>query len=1207
MSDKPDSDLERLDIDLVRRVDAICRQFEADWRAGRQPRLEDCLGEAPDRCRAALRAELEALLAELRPPEGALTDPGSRTEKPPSTIAEAPTIAPRTAAAQPLPGEASTPVHEELTVRPSADATVGLESSGLPSSEPASPTRIRYFGDYEIIRELARGGMGVVFEARQVSLSRKVALKMILAGQLANDTEVSRFYTEAEAAANLDHPGIVPIFEVGQHEGQHYFSMGFIEGQSLSQRLAQGPLLTREAVDLIRRVSQAIEYAHQRGVIHRDLKPANVLLDQNGNPRVTDFGLAKRVQGESGLTGSGQIMGTPSYMPPEQAGGERGGVGPAADVYSLGATLYALVTGRPPFQAATAMDTVLMVIGDEPVSPRRLNASIPRDLETICLKCLEKEPGRRYTSAAFLAEDLRRFLAGEPILARPVGSMERLRKWARRRPAAAALVSVSSLTFIALTTGGILYSTQLRDFNTRLRGALEDVKQERDEAETQRRRAVDQERLALRQESATRHSLYSAHVNLAQRAWEMDNVVGVLDLLNQHRPEPGREDLRGFEWYHLWHLCHGARLTMSDHQGAVTSVAYAPNGRLLATAAEDRKLKLRDPGTLLQLTVLGKLTEPVQALVFSPDSKTLVTAAGGTVKLWDVASRQERAALPEQPDPVTCVAFASDGVTLAAGGPSPVVTIWNTTNGHLTSLKSPGGGVQAVAFAPDGKTLAAGGSFEGAAQLILWDLASGQKRALTRKSETAPSFPLPPEDVQRRYFLVGLGTISSVAFSHDSKILAAGFGMSYDSGDGETITRLWDATTGKERASLSGHRDAVSAVAFSPDGKTLATASIDTTLRLWDPDTGRNKAVFRGHTSSVLSVAFSPDGKTVATGSTDRSVKLWDVVPEQERDTLRGDQLGVTCLAFSPDDRILATGGWDGRTKLWSLTTNDPPSALEGTEGAEVRTVAFAPDGKTLMTGCSDGVVRLWDLETKKVRPPLAGHTDQVRCSAFTPDGRILATGSDDKTVILWDVHTGQLRAVLRDHPNEISTLAFSPDGKILAVGSGEPIYQFSKAKEVRLWDVATERVEWVLPKPPAAVTSVAFSPDGKLLAVACADAQNQMNSGVAMVWELATRQAVATLKGHKGMIWCVTFSPDGKTLATASHDELVKLWDPITGQERVTLKGHTGPVSSLRFSRDNKLLASASGAPVPVTTRAGEVILWRAADREEVASRGED
>ncbi len=261
---------------------------------------------------------------------------------------------------------------------PDDDATANLGPTDRSQPDQASPGKIRYIGDYEISGEIARGGMGVVFRARQVSLNRPVALKMILAGQLANDTDVKRFYTEAEAAANLDHPGIVPIYEVGQHDTQHYFSMGFVEGQSLAQRLADGPLLPREAAELMAKVAEAIEYAHRRGLIHRDLKPGNILLDQNGNPRVTDFGLAKRLQGDSGLTGSGQIMGTPSYMPPEQAGGNRGAVGPAADVYSLGATLYALTTGRPPFHGATATDTVLQVLSDEPVSPRRLNASMPR-------------------------------------------------------------------------------------------------------------------------------------------------------------------------------------------------------------------------------------------------------------------------------------------------------------------------------------------------------------------------------------------------------------------------------------------------------------------------------------------------------------------------------------------------------------------------------------------------------------------------------------------------------------------------------------------------------------------------------------------------------------------------------------------------------------------------------------------------------------
>ena len=317
-------------------------------------------------------------------------------------------------------GKGVSSVHEEVTVPPRGEPTVDLGSSTTPSAALTQPSHIHYFGDYEIIRELARGGMGVVFEARQVSLNRKVALKMILAGQLAEETDVKRFHTEAEAAANLDHPGIVPIFEVGQHESQHYFSMGFVDGPSLAGRLAEGPLPPRHAAELIRRVSDAIEYAHQRGVIHRDLKPANILLDAQGNPRVTDFGLAKKVQSDSGLTGSGQIMGTPSYMPPEQAGGKRGEVGPAADVYALGATLYALLIGRPPFQAATAMDTVIQVLSEEAVPPRRLNAAIPLDLETICLKCLEKEPARRYVSAAALAAELGRFLRGEPILARPV-------------------------------------------------------------------------------------------------------------------------------------------------------------------------------------------------------------------------------------------------------------------------------------------------------------------------------------------------------------------------------------------------------------------------------------------------------------------------------------------------------------------------------------------------------------------------------------------------------------------------------------------------------------------------------------------------------------------------------------------------------------------------------------------------------------------
>jgi serine/threonine protein kinase len=359
------------------------------------------------------------------------------TKAPPGPAAEAETIPPAppaSAESETLP-PAERPIADDPLARPpdKGDSSSEADSASVPACS-APP-------GYEILGELGRGGMGVVYKARQVGLNRIVALKMILAGGHAGAEERQRFLAEAEAIAAIKHPGIVQIHDFGTHEELPFFALEFCDGGSLAARLNGTPLPPREAARLVEQLARAMQAAHERGIIHRDLKPANVLLGEDGEPRITDFGLARRTEGGSGLTQTGAIMGTPSYMAPEQAEGKKD-IGPAADVYALGAILYECLTGRPPFRAATTFDTILQVIADEPVPPSQLNAKAPRDLETICLKCLRKEPARRYRSAAALADDLTRWQRGEPIHARPVGRLERLTKWARRRPAVASLLTL---------------------------------------------------------------------------------------------------------------------------------------------------------------------------------------------------------------------------------------------------------------------------------------------------------------------------------------------------------------------------------------------------------------------------------------------------------------------------------------------------------------------------------------------------------------------------------------------------------------------------------------------------------------------------------------------------------------------------------------------------------------------------------------------
>lgn len=425
---------------------------------------------------------------------------------------------------------------------------LGAPPTAVEADSAATTTVGQTFGDYEILGEIARGGMGVVYRARQSKANRIVALKMILAGNLADDESVQRFYSEAKAAAHLDHPGIVPVYDVGECDGAHYFTMAFVEGRSLQEILRSGPVPSKAAASLLVKIADAVSYAHGKGVIHRDLKPANILLDKEGVPKVADFGLAKQVSNESNLTLTGQVMGTPSYMPPEQALGKSEQIGPAADVYALGAMLYEMLCGRPPFRAATLAETLQQVIHDDPVTPRSLNSGIDRDMETVCLRCLEKEPSGRYESAEALAAELRRYIRSEPILARPLSRPARLWRWCKRNQTlAVSLAMVSVVVVASLIFSGYVLVRSYRDVVKARRESVEDRMETMgrvlemdqpllEETSELRRQLIDESRKTRRVERALEQL-----AQLVAAATLADGSTGVESLLGDFQALPGSE------------------------------------------------------------------------------------------------------------------------------------------------------------------------------------------------------------------------------------------------------------------------------------------------------------------------------------------------------------------------------------------------------------------------------------------------------------------------------------------------------------------------------------------------------------------------------------------------------------------------------------------------------------------------------------------
>src|SRR5881394_546591 len=657
---------------------------------------------------------------------------------------------------------------------------------GLAPEDAVRPGSILHFADYELLQEIGRGGMGVVYKARQISLNRIVAVKMLLCGRFSSNEFVERFIDEAKAVASLHHRHIVAIYEVGHLDGQHYFSMEYVEGKNLSELARDGSLSARRAAGYVKIIADAVHYAHQQGLLHRDLKPSNILIDTADQPRITDFGLARQIKSDGERTTPGQVLGSPNYLAPEQAAGRHQDVGVPSDVYALGATLYYLIMGRPPFLGETVQATLAQVLHSEPISLRFLKPGVPRDLETICLKCLEKNPLRRYPEALALADDLDRFLNHKPVRARPISRPEKIWRWCRRKPALATAV----LLLISLAVGSTVAAVKISAARLLAERAAT---------------AEQAQRVRAQQEAESRRLFsYIADINLAQRYLEANNFAMALFLLNSHKPASGEKDERGFEWRHLWRICRGNySVTLRTHNQVLGSMEFSQDGQMLATYAWDQTLRLWRLGPLDIHQPLLTITNATGLGGFSEQGDHFVFGNGaGAIQIYRVAEGTIADALAGAGE---LMAYASRGNVAVTIGADHRIGVWDLTARKLrfhlqgTAQRYLEFGLRdRVAVNSTGSILAMIEPDTGTEGLKrdrgvrLWDLSTGKDAGL----------------------LVDKRQIRSLRFSPDGNRLAVG--------GGEGVVNVWDLGT------RAVHRTAVHdlpiyALAFSPDGGTLAT------------------------------------------------------------------------------------------------------------------------------------------------------------------------------------------------------------------------------------------------------------------------------------------------------------------------------------------------------------------------------------------------
>ena len=995
-------------------------------------------------------------------------------------------------------------------------------------------------GGHELIEILGRGGMGTVWRARHLQAGREVALKMISLPQALDPVAERRFRGEIEVAASLEHPQLVPVYEVGESDGVLFYSMKWMRGGSLNGPAgaalrAQG---WRAVVTVMEKTARGVAWAHEHGVLHRDLKPANILMDDRGDPAVGDFGLAKmlatRTEGALSLTQSGLFTGTPPFMAPELLSSLQPPT-TAADVYGLGAVFYWLLTERPPFDGPTPAAVMRAVVEDDPVRPTSLRPDLPRDLECICLQALEKKPASRYASATAFADDLARYLQGEPIFARAATRRERLRRWAKRHPALAMLG-------LAMCVGAGAFIFQQSLYQHELRG-------ERDTARTSAILAQDKEREAHDASVALAENLYAADLQLAWQAWENRDLGGVrllLERAGQPRTAGDAGSPRGFEWRVLAGLSQGDPATAFHHFSSPPfSITYVPsrqaywvggsdwihqwhpetgkvepmvpsqrvptfwNWRAMCTSVAERFPSAWPEQLAPRPDERGNWLHPsnpemlggIRKLIVTPDAMLAVTAGSRWTRTWSLPGFTMQHLIPSVDADLS---MDATGTWLAVGSRSNSDGMACVLNLHDQSpawLIPWSGGH--VALSADGSRLATGSQSQ---QIRLWDLRQRQLLTSPRLDDWASALALNPD-----------GSLVAVA--------------------GGGLHRIWliETTTGAVQATFEGHRGMIFQMAFSGDGQWLASAGTDQTLRLW-PVQGEAPPVreLRGHTDHLTGLAFGANRTELATVSRDHTARLWSLQrpPVTGEWLIPEDEANRADLEISPDGRNLIVPSELAPVQWLDLETGRSqvlPNLRRRLEG-------WSAEGR-LITSTAEGVLEFQHLSPPQIthRVTLENPVPQASCRRLTSDGAQLASACSDQKIRVWDTSTGKLLQTLPQTHDNPGRMAWTRDHTLLATSTYDAT--------VVVYDASAGHLLWqTIGK--ARSRNVAFSPDGQTLAVANYEPDR------VVLFDARSGKITGRLIGHMDIVYQCEWSPDGHTLASIANDHTVRLWHARTQRE---------------------------------------------------------